>query len=283
MPSTFPAAAEIATASVARFGEQHDRGDHTTADTTVDQGLQRLVRRARCALRRGVGLAELDVPDRRDEDREEDEQRLPPKSHGRRTIIRAHVVQPREAVPSLRMCGMSTRGPTVASRAGSSVSTTATLHSGMSIPPKPMLRSSGTGMTTSAIRLMATVTPDANTACPAVRIEMRTASSLSWPWAHLLAPAGHEEQGVVDRDTEADEGDEELHDEADVGEHVSSRTIRNVVRMETAAISSGTRASSEAKTNDEDREGSERAEQRLLEHARPAVVAPAGRQLAYSR
>ena len=107
----------------------------------------------------------------------------PPKSQGRRTIIRAHAVQPREAVPSLRMCGMSTRGPTAASRAGSRVSTTATLHSGISMPPKPMLRSSGTGMTTRAMRLMATVTPDANTACPAVRIEMRTASSLSCPCA----------------------------------------------------------------------------------------------------
>jgi hypothetical protein len=78
---------------------------------------------------------------------------------------------------------MSTRLPTDASSAGSSVSTTATLHSGMSMPPKPMLRSSGTGTTTSAIRLIATVTPEAMTAWPAFRMEIRTASSLVWPCA----------------------------------------------------------------------------------------------------
>ena len=142
----------------------------------------------------------------------------PPNSHGRLTIIRAQAVHPRDAVPSLRMCGMSTRGPTEASIAGSSVSTTATLHSGMSMPPKPMLRSRGTGITTRAMRLMATVTPEANTAWPAVRSEMRTASLVVVPVRDLLTPPGDHEQRVVDRHAQPDQGDEELHDEAHVGE-----------------------------------------------------------------
>ena len=75
------------------------------------------------------------------------------------------------------------RGPTLESRAGSRVSTTATLTSGMSMPPMPMLRRNGTGTTTSAIRLMATVTPEARTACPAVCIATTTASSFVRPWA----------------------------------------------------------------------------------------------------
>ena len=75
------------------------------------------------------------------------------------------------------------RGPTLESSAGSSVSTTATLTSGMSMPPIPMLRRNGTGTTTSATRLMATVTPEARTAWPAVFIATTTASSLVRPWA----------------------------------------------------------------------------------------------------
>ena len=75
------------------------------------------------------------------------------------------------------------RGPTFDSRAGSNVSTTATLTSGMSMPPMPMLRRNGTGTTRSATRLIATVTPEASTACPAVAMATTTASSLSRPWA----------------------------------------------------------------------------------------------------
>ena len=46
-----------------------------------------------------------------------------------------------------------------------------------------MLRRTGTGTTTSATRLMATVTPEARTAWPAVFIATTTASSLVRPWA----------------------------------------------------------------------------------------------------
>ena len=97
------------------------------------------------------------------------------------TIKRAQAVQPRDARPSWRIFGQSTRGPMLDSIAGSSVSTTATLTSGMNMPPMPMLRRNGTGTTTRASRLIATVTPEATTAWPAVFIAMITASSLSWP------------------------------------------------------------------------------------------------------
>jgi hypothetical protein len=43
------------------------------------------------------------------------------------------------------MRGQSTRGPTLDRIAGSRVSTTAVLTSGMSMPPMPMLRRNGTG------------------------------------------------------------------------------------------------------------------------------------------
>ena len=86
------------------------------------------------------------------------------------------------------------------------------------MPPKPMLRRNGTGTTTSASRLIATVTPEANTAWPAVFIATTTASSLLVPVRALLAPSRDHEQRVVDRDAEPDQRDEELHDEADVGE-----------------------------------------------------------------
>ncbi len=75
------------------------------------------------------------------------------------------------------------RGPTLDSSAGSRVSTTATLTRGISIPARPMLRNAGTGRISSASRLIATVTPEAMTACPAVFIAATTASSLLRPWA----------------------------------------------------------------------------------------------------
>ena len=107
----------------------------------------------------------------------------PAATQRRRTISRAQRLQAREAVSSLRIRGQSTRGPTFDSSAGSRVRVTSTLTSGMSMPPMPMLRSSGTGTTTSAIRLIATVTPEARTACPAVATAVTTASSLLAPWA----------------------------------------------------------------------------------------------------
>ena len=55
----------------------------------------------------------------------------------------------------------------------------AVLTSGISMPPTPMLRSSGTGIASSAQRLIATVPALATTACPAYCMAMTTASWLS--------------------------------------------------------------------------------------------------------
>jgi hypothetical protein len=101
----------------------------------------------------------------------------------RRTMSRAHAVQPRAATASCRIRGQSTRGPIRDSIAGSRVSTTATLTSGMSMPPSPMLRRNGTGTRISASRLIATVTPEASTAWPAVCMAITTASSFECPCA----------------------------------------------------------------------------------------------------
>ena len=76
-----------------------------------------------------------------------------------------------------------------------------------------MLRRNGSGTSTSAASDTATVTPLNSTLRPAVPIAMRTASSLSAPAVALLAPAGDDEQRVVDGDAEPDERDEVLHDE----------------------------------------------------------------------
>ena len=64
---------------------------------------------------------------------------------------------PRAIGPARR--GQSSRGPIVASTTGSSVSATATLTSGISIPAIPMLRRNGTGRMTSASIAIATVVP----------------------------------------------------------------------------------------------------------------------------
>jgi hypothetical protein len=44
-----------------------------------------------------------------------------------------------------------------------------------------------------------------------------TASSPSSPVGALLSPAHHDEQGIVDRDAEADQSDQELDDHRDAG------------------------------------------------------------------
>jgi hypothetical protein len=67
------------------------------------------------------------------------------------------------------------------SNAGSRVVTTAVLTSGINMPPTPMLRSNGTGITSSEHRLIATVPALATTAWPAYFIAVTTASWLSRP------------------------------------------------------------------------------------------------------
>ena len=137
------------------------------------------------------------------------------------TTPRAQAVQAREARLSLRIRGQSTRGPMPPSRAGSRVSTTAVETSGINMPPMPMLRSSGTGITSSEHRLIATVPALASTACAGVLHRISDGLVVLAAVGPLLTPAVDQQQRVVDRHAEADQGDQELHDEADV-EHVGA-------------------------------------------------------------
>ena len=84
-----------------------------------------------------------------------------------RTTSRPQASHGRLAVFSCRSRGQSIRGPMPPRIAGSSVVVTSTETSGMSIPPSPMLRSPGTGRTTSATRPMPTVSPENTTASKA--------------------------------------------------------------------------------------------------------------------
>ena len=105
-----------------------------------------------------------------------------------RTIPCAQRVQARLALSSVRRCGQSRRRPTELSTTGSRVSATATLTSGMSIPPYPTLRRKGSGRATSARRPIATVVPLKTTARPAVAIARATASS---PWRPCARSSRH--------------------------------------------------------------------------------------------
>ena len=71
--------------------------------------------------------------------------------------------------------------PKIASSAGSSVSAAAIETSGMSSPPMPIERMNGSGISTRQARPIATVAPEKSTACPAVRIVVRSASAASEP------------------------------------------------------------------------------------------------------
>ena len=76
------------------------------------------------------------------------------------------------------------RGPTIASRAGSSVSEASTETSGISMPPMPIDRTSGSGSAISASRPMATVEPDTITERPA-RVTVATSAVSTSPCARI--------------------------------------------------------------------------------------------------
>jgi hypothetical protein len=76
-----------------------------------------------------------------------------------------------------------------------------------------------------------------------------TASSFVRPWARSSPPPGHEDQRVVDGDAESDLRDEELDMMLTSVNVVSARTSMKVVRMDTAAMSSGSSARNDAYTN----------------------------------
>ena len=73
------------------------------------------------------------------------------------------------------------RPPRTASIAGSNVSAASTDTAGMSIPPMPIERISGSGSATIASRPMATVEPDVTTDFPACVIVSTSAVSTSSP------------------------------------------------------------------------------------------------------
>lgn len=64
----------------------------------------------------------------------------------------------------------------------------------------------------------------------------------------LLAPARDHQQGVVDTHTEPDERDEDCTTKLTSVSSVRSSTSKNVVRIETAAMTNGTSAKKDAKT-----------------------------------
>ena len=64
----------------------------------------------------------------------------------------------------------------------------------MSSPPTPIERMNGSGISTRQARPIATVAPEKSTACPAVRIVVRSASAASGAAEQLLAEAVDDEQ-----------------------------------------------------------------------------------------
>lgn len=95
---------------------------------------------------------------------------LPQDSH-----LRLKVVDPE------RTRRLSSAGPHETSITGSSVTAAVIATSGISIPPRPMLRRNGTGRSTRESSPTATVAPLSTTARPAVGAEASIASSLERP------------------------------------------------------------------------------------------------------
>ena len=98
----------------------------------------------------------------------------------------------------------------------------------------------------------------------------------------LLPPARDDEQRVVDRDTEADQRDQELHDEADVGERRQAEHEQE--RREDRDRGDDQRQQRQERGEDEEQDDqcTRRTEQGLGQHARPRGVT-AGRQHAVGR
>ncbi len=106
--------------------------------------------------------------------------------------------------------------PSVASSAGSSVIAASTETAGISIPPIPIERMKGSGITISESSPTATVEPDTITERPAWVIVCTTRRLHVLALAELVAEAEDHQERVVDRDPEPDERDQELDDDRDV-------------------------------------------------------------------
>ena len=166
------------------------------------------------------------------------------------------------------------RGPTTASRAGSSVSDASTETSGISMPPMPIERTSGSGSAISASRPMATVEPETITERPAWVTVSTSAVSTSLRRAHLLAEAQDHQQRVVDRDAEPDQRDQELDDDRDVGDVGQRPHEREGV--EDRRDGDGERHEHRGQRPEDEQQDDQRADPAdhgLDEHARPAARA----------
>ena len=110
------------------------------------------------------------------------------------------------------------RVPSTASSAGSSVIEASTETAGISMPPMPIERMNGSGSTISESRADRDrrAGDDHRAAGVRHRLDERRLDVLAL--AQLVAEAEDHQQRVVDRDAEADERDQELDDDRDVGD-----------------------------------------------------------------
>src|SRR6266536_4967380 len=93
------------------------------------------------------------------------------------------------------------------------------------------------------------------------------------PMRDLLTPPGDHEQRVVDRHAQPDEGDEELHDEAHVGEDREEQHDEESREDRDRGDEQRDEREERGEGEHEHGKGAERPEQRLFEDARSTVVA----------
>ena len=102
---------------------------------------------------------------------------------GRRMMEPASRCQAPATVPLARVRGSTralfTRSPMAASSAGRNDADAATATTGTIMPPRPIERMNGSGMSSSSPKPIATATPETIVVRPAVRIVARTAASTS--------------------------------------------------------------------------------------------------------
>jgi hypothetical protein len=94
----------------------------------------------------------------------------------------------------------------------------------------------------------------------------------------LLAPAVDHQQRVVDRDAEADQRDEELHDEADVGEVADAEHAQERREDRHGGDDQRHERHERREHEQQDDQRAAGAQQRLAQHAR-RLVSPRGAAL----
>ncbi len=188
-----------------------------------------------------------------------------------RTTSLAHAVQPRLGLSSCRSRGHSSRGPMPASTAGTRVSVTATLISGISMPPRPMLRMNGIGSAMSARSPSATVTPLNTMARPGGVHGAADRGLVVVALGQFLAPAGDQQERVVDGNAEADEADQELNDEVDIDEVGQAENGQERGRHRSGRDQQRDDRQQRGKHEGQHGQRTERAEEDLASYARPGA------------